>query len=62
MPKCKTIPLTKLNLYEEISKKDVKIKKALFKNFTETLKKYALFIEKNNNINLDKKIDEFIKK
>ncbi len=26
MPKCKTIPLTKLNLYEEISKKDVKIK------------------------------------
>ena len=38
--------------------KNISIKKALFKNFVETLRKYDLFIERNKNINLDEKFKD----
>ena len=57
MPKCKTIPLTKLNLYEEISKKDLRIKNIVDDlNITSNNGRKILYRFKDNKIFGDKKI------
>jgi hypothetical protein len=57
MPKCKTIPLTKLNLYEEISKKDLRIKNIVDDlNITSNNGRKILYRFKENKIFGDKKI------